>query len=136
MIHDHTFAPLRFIGEALGADRCWDPVARTVRIITKDALNASKSLPIAPDRAPVRPGSPLPFRGPTSVINAFRQNAGQWLKSGEILEAALEGTRSGQAAFRIGGPVQNHGVEYTISVTALNAAQEQSDTTTVRFRVQ
>ena len=40
-IHDHTFVPLRFLGEALGADVAWDSATRTVRILTKDALNAS-----------------------------------------------------------------------------------------------
>ena len=44
-IHDHTFVPLRFLGEALGADLAWDPATRTVRILTKDALNASVGQP-------------------------------------------------------------------------------------------
>lgn len=41
VIRDHTFVPLRFLGESLGADVGWDPDTRTVRIITRDALNAT-----------------------------------------------------------------------------------------------
>lgn len=117
-IHDHTFVPLRFIGEALGADLSWDAATRTVRILTKDALNASAGAPSNPvqrddrprpqtpqeraddNRAPAgRPGN----NGRAPIINSFTQSAGRWLRAGETLEAILEGTPGGQASFRIPG---------------------------------
>ena len=120
-IHDHTFVPLRFLGEALGADVSWEPSTRTVRIITKDALNAGG----------VAGGNPVPnqdaerarrekdrleretqARGrkpdnrPTPVINSFTHSGGKWLRGGEILRATLEGTPGGVAMFRIPGLVE------------------------------
>ncbi len=130
-IHDHTFVPLRFIGEALGADLSWDATTRTVRILTKDALNASAGAPPDPtlrdDRPRRRPqddsAGDRPRRrpqddpagdrrtpdnrpgsnGPAPVINSFTQSAGRWLRANETLEATLEGTPGGQASFRIPG---------------------------------
>ena len=126
-IHDHTFVPLRFLGEALGADVSWDAASRTVRIITKDALNASVGRPADADRdrrraqdtrgpedrardkraADDRAAADKRARdtGPAPVINGFRHNAGHWLRAGDTLEATLDGTPGGQAGFRIPGLV-------------------------------
>jgi Copper amine oxidase N-terminal domain len=115
-IANHTFVPLRFLGEALGADVAWDSATRTVRIITKDALNAGGGPPSGP-RPPVSRTTPDPDHrrddndparrhndnGPAPVINSFTQDAGRWLRAGETLHATLEGTPGGQASFRVPG---------------------------------
>ena len=106
-IANHTFVPLRFLGEALGADVAWDSATRTVRITTKDALNAGGGAPAQPrPHDPDRPRDPDRTRddhGPAPVINSFTQDAGSWLRAGETLHATLEGTPGGQASFRIPG---------------------------------
>lgn len=116
VIHDHTFVPLRFIGESLGADVAWDSATRTVRILTKDALNASVR-PVRPeDRPAPKPdhrddhrddhrGDPAD-RGPAPTINSFTHSGGKWLRAGEPLHVRLEGTPGGQATFRIPGLVE------------------------------
>ena len=113
-IHDHTFVPLRFLGEALGADVGWDAATHTVRIITKDALNASSGQPARPtgnDRPPHRDDHP-PRRddadkGPAPVINSFTQDAPGWLRSGATLHVTMDGTPGGQADFRVPGLVED-----------------------------
>jgi len=51
MIQDHTFVPLRFLGESLGADLKWDSATRTVVITTKDALSRDTGIAGNNDRA-------------------------------------------------------------------------------------
>jgi len=43
-IQDHTFVPLRFLGEALGADLKWNAATRTVVITTKDAIPSDTAI--------------------------------------------------------------------------------------------
>ena len=112
-IANHTFVPLRFLGESLGADVSWDAATRTVRILTKDALNGTLSPGGSGDRqtkpdADRRRDDANPPRkrddnGPAPVINSFTQDAGRWLRAGETLHATLEGTPGGQASFRVPG---------------------------------
>ena len=107
-IHDSTFVPLRFLGEALGADVAWDATTRTVRIITQDALNAGGGTPLPPRDRPIQPDRPIQRgNGAAPVINSFTQNGGKWLRSGETLQATLEGTPRGEASFRIPGLVED-----------------------------
>lgn len=109
VIRDHTFVPLRFLGEALGADVGWDNASRTVRIITKDALNPSNVTVERPRRdRPDRDGRPREQedRGPAPAINSFTHNANRWLRAGEVLHVRLDGTPGGIATFRIPGLVE------------------------------
>ena len=108
-IHDSTFVPLRFLGEALGADVSWDSATRTVRIITQDALNAGGGNPAPrPRERPIQPDRPIQRgNGAAPVINSFTQNGGKWLRAGETLQATLEGTPHGEATFRIPGLVED-----------------------------
>jgi len=43
-IQNHTFVPLRFLGEALGADLKWNAATRTVVITTKDAVRPDTAI--------------------------------------------------------------------------------------------
>ncbi len=107
-IRDHTFVPLRFLGEALGADVGWDGATRTVRIITKDALNAGNGQPVRPAVRPDRPARrPDADTGPAPVINGFAQDAPGWLRGGATLHVTLDGTPGAQADFRVPGLVED-----------------------------
>ncbi len=100
-INDHTFVPLRFLGEALGADVRWDAATRTVIIKTNDTGSRHDDGDDS-RRRPHRDRTPQPI-GPAPVINSFIQTSGKWLKGGEQLSATLGGTPGGQASFRIPG---------------------------------
>jgi hypothetical protein len=96
-----TFVPLRFLGEALGAQVGWDGPSHTVMIVTHDQPGSPP-----PDRDEHRPDRDehRPHR-PAPVINSFTQDARGWLRAGDTLHVLLEGTPGGQAAFRIPGLV-------------------------------
>lgn len=99
-IRDHTFVPLRFLGEALGADIKWDADTNTVMIRTRGARPDRRDHPRdRPDDTP----PPVPAPAVVPVINSFSQSSGKWLRAGEALETTLEGTPGGQASFRIPG---------------------------------
>jgi len=114
-IQDHTFVPLRFLGEALGADLKWNAATRTVVITTKDAIPSDiAGLDTTDrrgdrdrnhDRRPDRPrDTDVPVRNaPAPVIDSFTQTSGKWLRAGETLQATLEGTPGGEASFRVPG---------------------------------
>jgi hypothetical protein len=104
-IRDHTFVPLRFLGEALGADIKWDGATRTVIIRTKDA--AAVGAPRDDTRIRRRRREGPPDAGSAPVINSFSHNGGKWLRAGETLEATLDGTPGGEASFRIPGLVED-----------------------------
>jgi len=101
-INDHTFVPLRFLGEALGAEINWDPATRTVIIKTKRGERRHDDS----DRGH-REHLPPPPEGPAPVINSFAQTSSRWLRSGAAVETVLEGTPGGQAMFRIPGIVED-----------------------------
>jgi hypothetical protein len=107
VISGYTFVPLRFLGEALGAEVRWDAQNQTVVIHTRpggDRNIAGRDR----DRGDIgernhrtpRPGGPEP------VINSFVQDSRPWLRAGDTVHVLLEGTPGGQAEFRIPGLVE------------------------------
>ncbi len=100
-IRDHTFVPLRFLGEALGARVKWDAATRTVIILTKDS--PVKGGPPRDDSERRRRPPPPDGGGVAPAINSFTVRASRWLRAGDAVETRLEGTPGGQAAFRIPG---------------------------------
>ena len=128
MIDDHTFVPLRFLGEALGANLKWNPDTRTVVITTRDYVPSDIAVDenALPDndrqrdvdrtdetgsprfRRRDRTGTNVPVRNLASpMINSFSTNAGDWLHMGQSLDATLEGTPGGEASFSIPGVAEN-----------------------------
>ncbi len=85
-----TMVPLRFVGEALGADVKWFGSTRTVQI-TSSTTSPGGVTP------------PVPDVSAKPVIVAFRHNASGWLLAGEKVTFYLEGTPAGTAAFEIPG---------------------------------
>lgn len=81
IIGGSTMVPLRFLGEALGADVRWEAATRTVLITTDGAT----------------PGAP--------VITSFSTAAAEWLRGGSVLEVIMQGTPGGTATFEIPGVV-------------------------------
>ena len=82
-----TMVPLRFLGEALGAEVRWDGAARTVVITTKGTPSAGTGEPTAPK------------------ITSFDHDGRGWLKAGSQLRLLMEGSEGGEAAFEIPGVV-------------------------------
>lgn len=88
IISGSTMVPLRFVGEAMGADIKWDGAARTVLITTTGAIpkGESKHEPVA--------------------IDSVNLSATEWLRAGSVLNITLKGTPRGKASFRIPGLVE------------------------------
>lgn len=80
-----TMVPLRFVGEALGADVTWNAATRTVEIMSQG------------EAAVVQP----PQAGPS--IGSFTHDATDWLIAGDKLKVTLIGTAGGSANFEIPG---------------------------------
>ena len=90
-IGGHTLVPLRFLGEALGADVRWQDSTRTVLIQVKGSDNPP---PVDP---PVASGAAI-----TGLTIASDAVAG-WLQPGQQIRITLDGTPGGQASFHITG---------------------------------
>jgi hypothetical protein len=105
-IGGHTMVPLRFLGEALGADVRWDGQTRTVIIVTRDQNGPPPAFHKRPTEPPIRPTSPPLENGITPSINSFTQDTKGWLRPGETIRVMMEGTPGGQAAFRIPGLIE------------------------------
>jgi hypothetical protein len=90
IISGATMVPLRFVGEAMGADIKWDGATRTVHIATA--------------------GGSAPTPAPTPVaLDSITLNAADtqgWLHAGSSVVITLKGTPGGQASFRIPGLVE------------------------------
>lgn len=86
-----TMVPLRFIGEALGAEVGWDATTSTVRIVSAAGMNRTGN---------VTSGT----MGAAPTITSFRLNADSgWIRSGREVEFVLEGTPGARASFEIPG---------------------------------
>lgn len=128
-----TLVPLRFMGEALGADVRWDAVANSVRIVTDTGQE--------PD--PVQP----PATGGSGAIDidSFEVNADRALRGGSTVEFTLRGTPRGTASVQIPGVVKDlalretaNGVytgSYTIPTAAANPVTVSKATVVGRLRV-
>lgn len=93
-----TMVPLRFLGEALGADVRWVGASRTVAIVT------DQTGPQVPVEAPV---------AQDVAISSFSHNAKDWLRGGAQLQVTLTGSQGGQAKFEIPGVVDQIGMQET-----------------------
>ena len=84
-----TMVPLRFVGEALGADVRWDAPSRTVVIATTGT------------------GSTAGGVTPQSHISSFTHDAAGWLRAGSTIHVTLTGVSGGNASFEIPGVVDS-----------------------------
>jgi hypothetical protein len=91
IIRGSTMVPLRFVGEALGADVTWEPMTQTVRIQT-DAATTVTQPPVVDTR-----------ENRVVQINSFTHTAAGWVRGGHTIEFVLEGTPGGQARIHIPG---------------------------------
>lgn len=87
-----TMVPLRFLGEALGAEVVWDGVTRHIQISTDG-------------QAPAPAPTPAPTPGAAAAITSFTHDASGWLTAGDTLTVTLSGTPGGTAVFQIPGVV-------------------------------
>ncbi len=87
-----TLVPLRFMGEALGAQVRWNESTRTVNISTSDV-----TVPPSPNP------NPPPTRDRGVEITSFEARADGWLKAGSTIDFVLTGTAGGTATFQIPG---------------------------------
>lgn len=93
-----TMVPLRFLGEALGADVRWVGASRTVAIVTDRTVpQVHAEVPVTQDAA----------------ISSFSHNAKGWLRGGVELQVILTGSPGGQAEFEIPGVVDQVGLRET-----------------------
>lgn len=95
IIGGSTMVPLRFVGEALGAEVYWRPAAQTVEVITPPV-----DVPVPP-AGPIEPPTVYPPVLP--VIRSFDYQADRWLRHGSTLTATLRGTAGGQASLSVPG---------------------------------
>ncbi len=84
-----TLVPLRFMGEALGADVKWDNTTNTVNITTAGT-------PPSPEP------NPIPTPGPVR-IQSFEVDAPDYLRAGSRIDFTLTGTPRGAATVQIPG---------------------------------
>ncbi len=87
IIGGSTMVPLRFVGEAFGADVRWDAISRTVLIDTVPAPETDGTTP------------------QVLSISSFSHNATTWLRAGSQLQVIMKGTVGGTASFEIPGVV-------------------------------
>ena len=134
--------PIAFRLRTPGGDKFEQSSRRPVRVST-----GRPSAPVVTSPGPNQPpGNPLVIRGkstPHSAVHVkvdYRNKVfGLVALQGTAADTTVTADRNGNwetAPINIGGVMGNRGVEYTISATAINAAQEQSDTVTTRFRIQ
>jgi hypothetical protein len=90
-----TLVPLRFMGEALGADVRWDGAAQAVNIST-DSADVGRPLPI-------EPGTPA---GRVLEITSFTADREGYLRGGGQMTFTLEGTPGAKATLQIPGVTQ------------------------------
>ena len=90
-----TLVPLRFMGEALGADVRWDAAANAVRIFTDGGSE------------PTDPVNPPNTGGGTIEIEGFDVTGSEILKAGSVVEFTLRGTPGGTASVQIPGIVRD-----------------------------
>jgi len=96
-----TLVPLRFMGEALGADVRWDAAAQAVNISTQDA-GAQDPNNYTPPRPGGGTGSGTTTPGELA-INSFTADQEGYLRAGSRVTYTLEGSPGGKAALQIPG---------------------------------
>lgn len=93
VIRGATMVPLRFIGEALGAEVEWEGATQTVKIATSRAT-------IPP------PATTPPPTGEVSIASIVVR-APQWVRTGDNVVVELTGSPGGRATFQIPGVAQD-----------------------------
>ncbi|NDD30197.1 MAG: hypothetical protein EB084_18225 [Proteobacteria bacterium] len=92
--------PLRFVGEALGAQISYDAATRVVSI--RSGKEAVITLPTV--HVPAASPTPIPSPTPEEVrITEFRHSASGLLHPGDTLHVTLVGTPNAQASFSVPG---------------------------------
>lgn len=86
-----TMVPLRFLGEALGAEIKWNGPDKTVEIFTGDEGSVTET---------TAPGSPT-----DPELISFSHDATGWLKAEDVIKVTLVGTPKAKASFMIPGVV-------------------------------
>lgn len=99
-IRGSTMVPLRFVGEALGAEVKWDNATYTVNITTTAATNPNEYTP------PNGNNNNNNNTGTVSITSFDVDHRGT-ARGGEILKFTLIGTPNGQATFSIPGVIQD-----------------------------
>lgn len=102
-----TMVPLRFVGEALGADVRWNSATYTVDITTSASGGADQQ--VDPNQyTPPRNVPPVPpvSTGAIAITSFDIDHTGN-VRSGEELRLTLVGTPGGQATFSIPGVIQD-----------------------------
>lgn len=99
IIGGSTMVPLRFLGEALGAEVGWNGQTQTVQIVTRGGANvpSGNNANSGDHRRDDHQSQGDP------VINRIAHNGDKWLNAGSRLQVTMEGTPGAQAAFRIPG---------------------------------
>ncbi len=100
-VRGSTMVPLRFVGEALGADVRWNAATYTVDITT---MAGSSDQPIDPNQ--YRPPTTNPQPG-NIAITSFDVDQSGLLRGGAQMRFTLMGTPGGQASFTIPGVAQD-----------------------------
>ncbi len=126
-----TLVPLRFMGEALGAQVLWDATANAVRISTEGGVQPDPTDP--------------PVTGGSVEIERFDVTGSDTLRGGAILEFTLRGTPGGTASVQIPGVVRDialrettRGVytgSYTVPATNRSEVTVSKATVIARLRV-
>lgn len=91
-----TLVPLRFMGEALGADVKWDGALQAV-VITTDGDGRAQPIPTNPNNPPTNT---------TVDITSFSADQDGYLRAGTKVVYTLEGTPGGNAVLQIPNVIQ------------------------------
>src|SRR6185295_3270804 len=86
-----TMVPLRFIGEALGADVKWVSATQTVEIMTANAGSGGATTP------PPTGGTGTGTGPPLEVTSIDVRPSADWLKPGDTVQVELRGTPGAMA---------------------------------------
>lgn len=97
-----TLVPLRFMGEALGADVRWNPATMIVQIFTESSN-------------PPNSGGSGNNNNTTIEIDGFSVTAESTVRAGSVIEFTLRGTPGGEAVVQIPGVVKDHPLKETSS---------------------
>ncbi len=98
-----TMVPLRFVGEALGADVKWNSATYTVDINSTETSTSSGDLNNYTPPSNTNSGNST--GSPNLVINSFNVDASGMQRAGQKLTFTLVGTPGGEASFTIPGVV-------------------------------
>jgi hypothetical protein len=100
-----TLVPLRFMGEALGAEVRWDAPSMTVNIVA----GGSAAQPMDPNNytpPSTTPTTPATTNPANVQVTSFTSNGEGFLRAGSTVQFTLEGTPGGNATLQIPGVSQ------------------------------